>query len=796
MDQHDKQLTLESEMSALGLIRYRARQQQATERSQLWATDAARDYTARLLITIAERIEARIDMMESKPGRLPVALEYIKFLHPKANALLTMRSTLNSVMRMRSVTRASVMIGGEIERESRYHLFRAAYPGLFETIKRRIKNSTSPGYKHKVISQAMGTSEFKYEKWTEELRLRVGAILLDILLKLGVVERKPSLIHHRARKGPILVASTNLKEWLSAYDDYYELLSPMYLPCIVAPRDWSGPMTGGYHSDILEDLPLVKGTTKRYINKLSEYDMPLVYKGINALQAVPWSVYVPILGIVEEHWHLGREIGTLPSSDDIPLPHKPVEISSDRVARVAWKRKAAAVWETNIRSRSKRIAAMQIITTARRYGTERFYYPHQLDFRSRVYTVPHPLTVQGSDLCRGVLQFDEALPVKDDSGVAWLAIHGANTFGYDKATYDDRIKWVEDHAYNIELCAQDPYQHKWWTEADDPWQFLRWTHDWVGLQTDGYEYESKLPVSVDQTCSGLQHYAALLRDPISGASTNLGSSDSPRDIYSDVASAVTKKIERSVASDQMARLWISYGVERSTIKRIVMTTPYGSKKYSHRTFIVDDINKRGDHPFEDKTPEAAQWLANVVWETIGEVIVAARLGMDWLREAAKIVVKGGKSLKWVTPIGFPVEQLYESMMSKQIRLSLGDGSSCKSTLRVPANNTPDKIRQVNGIAPNVIHSLDATVLIIAVVKAKEIGLNNIGVVHDSFSTHACNVDALGTVVREAFVEVYKEPVLDNLRQQFQDLADEPLPSTPPMGSLDINEVIESPYFAG
>ena len=793
---NEDQLTLEAEMSALGLIRYRARQQRVRERSQPWATDAAREYTARLLVTISESIDTRIKFMSSRPGSVPVALSYLAGLDSKVSALLTMRSTLNSVMRMRSVTRASVMAGSEIERESRYHQFRASYPGLFETIRKRIKNSTSPGYKHKVISQAMRSTGWNYDPWTEEVKLRVGAVLIDILIGLGIVERKQPVLHRKGSKGPILTTSKNLNAWLSAYDDYYELLSPMYLPCIVEPRKWSAPTVGGYHSDVLDILPLVKGTSRKYIKSLKECDIDLVYEGVNHLQRVGWSIYNPVLTVVEEHWNLGREVGTLPSAEDIPLPPKPSNMDSNKEVKIAWKRKAAVVWEENIRSRSRRIAAMQIITTAKRYSKNKFFYPHQLDFRGRVYTVPHPLTVQGSDLCRGLLQFSDEVPIGTDEGVQWLAIHGANTFGIDKISYDDRVRCVKDNTKDIERCASDPYENRWWLEADEPWQFLRWTHDWVGLNSDGLDYKSSLPISVDQTCSGLQHYAALLRDPVSGKSTNLIPSDVPNDIYSDVAEAVTKKIEGKM-DEEFAPLWLRFGVDRSVLKRIVMTTPYGSKKYSHRTFIVDAINAKKDHPFGDKIPEAAQWLANVTWDTIGEVVIAARVGMEWLRDVARVLVKEKQAVKWTTPLGFPVEQNYEAMQSRQIRLSLGDGSSCKATLRVPVTNrTPDVVRQINGIAPNVIHSLDATVLLLAVVKAKKAGIQSIGVVHDSFSAHACNIQKLGELIREAFVEVYKSDVLGGLHSQFQAQTDKPIPDLPSYGTLDVEQVLQSSYFAG
>lgn len=313
---------------------------------------------------------------------------------------------------------------------------------------------------------------------------------------------------------------------------------------------------------------------------------------------------------------------------------------------------------------------------------------------------------------------------------------------------------------------------------------------------EGLDFESHLPVSVDQTCSGLQHYAALLKDSISGKSTNLVPSEVPQDIYSDVADAVTKSLHNK-ASEKYASLWLRFKVDRHVVKRIVMTTPYGSKKYSHRTFIIEAINAKGSHPFGDEVPEAAQWLANVVWDVIGEVVVAARIGMDWFREVARIIVKEQKVMRWETPIGFLVEQTYEAMKSRQVRLSLGDGSSCKATLKVPAgDHSPDVIRQINGIAPNIIHSLDATVLLMAVSIAKEQGINSIGVVHDSFSSHASNVSKLNYAIRKAFVNLYSSPVLEDLYNQFQAMTDKQLPPIPKMGSLKIEQVTDSTYFAG
>ena len=48
-----------------------------------------------------------------------------------------------------------------------------------------------------------------------------------------------------------------------------------------------------------------------------------------------------------------------------------------------------------------------------------------------------------------------------------------------------------------------------------------------------------LPCFQDGSCNGLQHYAAMGRDVIGGASVNLTPSSVPQDVYSDVAELVT-----------------------------------------------------------------------------------------------------------------------------------------------------------------------------------------------------------------------------------------------------------------
>ena len=68
-------------------------------------------------------------------------------------------------------------------------------------------------------------------------------------------------------------------------------------------------------------------------------------------------------------------------------------------------------------------------------------------------------------------------------------------------------------------------------------------------------------------------------------------------------------------------------------------------------------------------------------------------------------------------------------------------------------------------------------------------------VHDSFWTHASDVDEMNEVLRDQFTKLYQKPILEDLAADFRlrfPTAD--FPPVPSRGTLDINEVKESAYF--
>lgn len=71
-----------------------------------------------------------------------------------------------------------------------------------------------------------------------------------------------------------------------------------------------------------------------------------------------------------------------------------------------------------------------------------FYFPHNFDFRGRVYPIPPHFNHIGNDLVRGLLLFGKSKKVGKE-GLRWLKIHTANLMGKDKAPIDQKLVFIE-----------------------------------------------------------------------------------------------------------------------------------------------------------------------------------------------------------------------------------------------------------------------------------------------------------------------------------------------------------------
>jgi DNA-directed RNA polymerase, mitochondrial len=803
---------------------------------------AREDQTAYGAVLLLHRLEAFtagikgfLDAANTgKGGKRHLAAKPLNSMKPETAAFLALRGVIGGLTTPRTYQYVTTAVGTMIEDELRLCALREEENAVFATLKRGIEKRV--GYDYKRMYAIRVAQKFEASPtWTRIQKLHVGAKLLDILIETTGMVEVATQSEGKNKTVKYVVATEETLKWIDRRNNAVSMLRPQYEPMVVPPRDWEGAYSGGYLSSHIPPLPLVKVRSAAYLEELASAEMPVVYAAVNAIQQTAWQINAEVLAVMNRLWDESSTLAGLPPREGIEQPAKPHDIAENEEARRTWRIRSAKVRQRNMSSKGSRIAVNMTLGVANRYAKyPNIYFPCQLDFRGRVYSVTQ-LSPQGSDTTKGLLRFAAGKPL-GESGGRWLAYQGANLAGNDKVSLEERVQWVLDNEAEILRCAADPYTHTGWcnaiggVEIDSPWQFLAFCFEWAGYCEQGDEFVSHLPVAMDGSCSGIQHFSAMLRDPKGGAAVNLVPADKPQDVYAIVAEQVKKQMALDLVTgtadavahtkdgrafnregtQSFAKQWTEFGVTRKVTKRSVMTLAYGSKEYGFRHQVLEDVLKpaqdaatgadgeidRDAFPFTEDGYNAAGYMAKLIWEAVTVTLVAATTAMKWLQDAASLAAAENLPVRWTTPVGFPVMQQYMDTTAHRIDTILAGKVIQLTMYKDKAELSRQKM--ANGISPNFVHSCDAAHLMLTVARGSAEGLTSFAMVHDSFGTTAADVEVFFRVVRESFVEIYTEiDVLGAFRDEITLILGpenrEKLKPLPPTGTLDVSAVVHSRY---
>jgi DNA-directed RNA polymerase len=807
------QVELEQEMYAFG----RHRSQRMMDRNEEGGRANNNPYAAaiyrRYVLPLAELI--REDVQNKQPGRRKAHTILLEPMDPEAVAYLAVRNVLNTLMNgtdsdegsFAAVTarKAVTAVGKAVYHELMLGLFEQADPALFFTLVNDLGRRMSKSERHRMTVFKMQAKEngIPFPEWGPGGVNQVGAYLIDQLEQLGMTETLQSTVGalraNKVRNTIDLKLTGDVLELISEIKGHIVETTPYYLPCVEAPKDWISVACGGFHTTAMRRMQPFAVRSYGGWSEYEDHDMTIPLGAINALQRVAWRINGKMLDTIRsvaKHFDMEEIL----SQAEFPAPEKPdwlfgdlkVDDMSPAQAEqfVNWKRQKAE-WFTQMKLRGTKYGRFYTATTV----ADKFrdfpsiYFVYFADFRGRLYAQTTGVSPQGSDMQKALLHFSEGKALSSLSAERWFCIHGANKWGYDKVSLDDRVKWVAERKDMILRFADDPISHNEWTEADKPLQFLAWAMEYAEWQRSPHTFVSRIPIGMDGSCNGLQNFSAMLRDSLGGKATNLVPSDKPNDIYQMVADVVALMLRAAEPDENGYRdKWLAHGMNRKLVKRSVMTLPYGSTRFSCADFIVGDYLKQGlaVQFAKEEYGKAAQYLSHFVWEAIGEVVVKAREAMDWLQRGARQIIKGGEDLiTWKVPSGFPVVQRYQEQDSHRIRTNLCGNAFLRLSVD---NDNPDSNRHKNGVAPNFIHSYDASHMSQTTVAAAGEGLA-LAMVHDDYGTHAADSEALYRIIRHTFVAMYEgcDP-LAAFAAAYN------LPEPPTSGDLDLRAVLASPYF--
>ena len=661
--------------------------------------------------------------------------------------------------------------------------------------------------------------------WPGATQAKVGAILCELLFECARVpnfEKDPETgkrqeVAHQVFKREITYQSGKKVGTIALHPAMVKLLAAeppgaiiaKQLPMVSPPRPWKGMYEGGFLESPTSFLRVKNQETaqREYIEAAAARgDLDQFFAGIDVLGRTAWKINEEVFQAMLGAWNSGEAIANLPPVEKaFAIPPKPSDTATP-TEKYFWYQNLRKIESERGGLHSNRCFQNFQMEIARAYRDETFYLPHNVDFRGRAYPIPPYLNQMGADNARGLLLFAKGRPL-GSSGLRWLKIHLANVFGYDKASLTDREQFATLHLEDILDSANNPLTgQRWWLKAECQWQCLATCVELKKAfeSEDPSSFVSHLPIHQDGSCNGLQHYAALGGDLAGAKQVNLEPGDKPADVYTGVAELVKAEIKKEAdAGHEMAKILLDR-VTRKVVKQTVMTNVYGV------TFLgaIRQVRKQLEEYMPDLGEkrlfgQAATYIARKIFKGLGAMFSGAHDIQYWLgdcvyrinsslspaqlkklteepKSASTTTKRPRRSSKtrrsgqildpaafrstiiWTTPLKLPVVQPYRVNKGRRVKTNLQD-----IILEEPSvADAVNRRKQLQAFPPNFIHSLDATHMVLSALKANELGLT-FSAVHDSFWTHASDVDALSTLLRDAFIRMHSEDIIGRLAVEFK-----------------------------
>jgi DNA-directed RNA polymerase, mitochondrial len=562
-----------------------------------------------------------------------------------------------------------------------------------------------------------------------ELAAKVGAWGVNRLLSLPIFEERDGILE--------LVLTESLDTLLDDVLVRAIVANPLLTPSAALPEPWTGVRKGGLPAGHWAQPPLIRdhhpSIENAARNAIGTGRMRPLLDALHALQSVPFTINLPVL-------HFLRLMG--PPS----LPPPPDESN--------WHAKQQYA------EASARLTAWHLLVATAEAMDERFLVPLNIDFRGRVYPIPH-FNFTRDDRVRGLFLFADGKPI-GEQGLLWLKANVAaradgvtwsdhQVSRLNELDRDGRVAWTDE---NLPLLRQigkavldgdDPSTIAWALPKDEPYQFIAACAELVQALDIGSEFITKLPLTFDASCSGLQHLCAMTRDEEGGRYVNLIPSAEADDFYRRVAFRVWQH-----------RGPLEHPFDRKRVKQPSMSYFYGARPGGFQN------DKRGNWKPYGMTKQVidagsptnhAKELARAIHDCIKDMLPRPKAVRDWLESLAELAADKDKPLRWTTPLGLPVINIYQPPDVKNISVPI-NGRRRSMKLAVGYKDGIRKKKAKDAITANFVHSVDAAHLqLVALAAAKE-GINMVSV-HDCFGTIAPNAERLNDIIRDRFTDLHK-----------------------------------------
>lgn len=770
----EAQVKLERDQIRLGLQRLKTNTAKLEAKSYASATIYGVASIDALLPKLVKYIEdTSHDRLKRGTGhQFQLIKEYVSQLEPLATAAIALKITFDKVFSVKDgsdqVATICDAIGSAVEAECQMRHYEKSAPGLLNVLKENYWHKSCGTQQKLVIIRTLMNryNVTPWESWGASNRVKLGGWLLDCIIQTSGWFAK-HMVQQGKKRINYIVPTPEFLEVKERVMNDAELFAPLAWPMLIEPNDWGNGRSGGY---LLNEVMRGHSLVRRGQPTSIQGENPITF--LNKIQKVAYRLNPFIVGVAEELSRLERSVGKFLPIIHHELPAKPADIDTNYDSRKDYRRRAAEVMNLNAQEFKRSCRTRMTMEAVERFkNVPRFFIPWSFDYRGRAYPIPAFLTPQDTDFGKSLLRFaDESFMTPEAE--SWLAFQCATTYGLDKATMQERLEWTKQNVTLISRIASDPIEYlPDWEAAEEPWQFLAACDEYYHCVIAADRHFTGLCVATDATCSGLQILAGLARDKSTARLVNVLPGTEPQDAYKVVAEAAKPECPERIREH----------MDRKKTKRVVMTVPYNAKPLSNRGYIRDAFLEDGIELDKDELTA----IVKAVREAMERIVPGPMKVMRWIeKEVSAAIKRGAEHIEWTTPSGFVVHQ---KLMKKQVEsLELQLLGRCKISVATGDSDEVDLNHHKNATSPNLIHSLDASLLHLSVLRFDA----PIALIHDSVLCRATDMSILSTVVRETYMHLFAE------HDYLQDFADQiGAESEPPIiGDLDPEAVIESTYF--
>lgn len=351
------------------------------------------------------------------------------------------------------------------------------------------------------VGKAINHNIIHDEKYKPQEEIRIGAILINLLIRNyhdwfeteideNGIHNAPFTFFDKESKNKEYVVSPSEKfiDFCDEVIDGIAAISTIIYPMIHVPVDWdSHGKDGGFYSEQLK-RNIIK---RKSINESSGID-PAFAKIINGVQQTPWKVNDITLSVIGQL--NSRRIKPQSYEKAFPAkvdkdPPRPLDKELKYSDMDDEQKKLHQTWSRQTAKLKKKRQAKKSIDLSREASIiqgnmfkneEEIFFPHDLDYRNRLYNMCMTgLNTQGNDIQKGLIQLANPRQVKTESGIKWLKINMANLVGHDKLVLDKRVEWVNNNEQLLRDVVKDPLKCELWHKWDKPLQGLAAAVDYV-----------------------------------------------------------------------------------------------------------------------------------------------------------------------------------------------------------------------------------------------------------------------------------------------------------------------------